>query len=322
MPNDAAVLDGPRPVLLPPRRLGSLLSSARAGAGRTIEDLVDLSGGRFTRSQLASIERGTVEVDDLDMASLALLYGVETTSLVPARSHLIVDLEEGLVDVDGRSERVRPAAPRSEVLDSYLSLVYAMRQAEPGSKITLRAEDLDVLGRALDLGVRRVEADLVALMADADGHLSWRSRLLQRRILVPAAGILVAGCAVGALLLVQDGAAVRPTGAPAPRGIVTPTTDAAPAASVGPSIAPVVAAPQIGGAIVQERNADGTPGPVTERGGESGSGAGSDAVTGAGSDAVAGVGGDVRIIDPLVVERPAPGAEPTPGPAGINPPTT
>jgi hypothetical protein len=162
-----------------------------------------------------------------------------------------VDLEEGRLLVDDNRTRLGRRADRDDVLTRYLAMVYAMRHIEPGTPIPLRVDDLDVLGRALRVGSRTLTADLQSLMANPDDLVGWRTRILRRKVLFPAAGVLVAFCGVGALLLVQ------PAEAPSTTNVNTP------AAAVNPS-SPLPSA-DIGEAIVQERGTDGSAGPVQVR---------------------------------------------------------
>lgn len=253
--------DWERSTLVPPRRLGNLLSEARARRGLTLEEAAAMSDGRFSLSTLSSIERGSRPVTDQDARVLAEVYGLESSSLVPARSKLIVDLGEGVLTVDDRTARVGRVAPaRDEVLARYLTMVYSMRQAEPGTPLVLRVDDLDVLGRALRVGGQTLAADLDALMANPRDLLGWRSRVLKRRVLIPAAGVLVALMGVGALVLVQgQQPADANEGAPSPSTTLLPTSHAGVALDVPTDI---------GSAVVQERLADGTPGPVVIRQGD------------------------------------------------------
>lgn len=274
--------DWERGTLIPPRRLGALLSDARSRRGETLEDLAARSDGRFTLAALSSIERGSRDVTDSDARKLAAIYGLEATSLVPPRSRLVVDLEEGMLTVDDRTARLgRSQPPRDEVLARYLTMVYSMRRLEPGAPLVLRVDDLDVLGRALRVGSRSLEADLESLMANPRDLLGHRSKVLRRRVLIPAAGVLVAVLGVGALILVQgpESAAANsvPTSAPATTISVT-------------APAPVTA--EVGAAVVQERNPDGTPGPVVVR-------------HGAEAEAAADAAGsaDVGLIAPETTER-------------------
>lgn len=241
--------------LIPPRRLGRILSAARAGAGLTLEDVAALSQGRFSLSTLSSIERGTWELSDEDARLLATMYRVDSTELVPPRSRLIVDLDEGFLQVDAHRSALAHAAPtKDEVLARYLTMVYSMRRIEPGRAVTLRVEDLDVLGRALRVGARTLEADLEALMSRPAEMVGWRDRILHRRVLIPAAGVLVAALGVGALVLVQSSD-------PVSAETTEPGVDRSELRSPSSVAVPV----DIGTAIVQERNADGSPGEVRIR---------------------------------------------------------
>lgn len=232
--------------LIPPRRLGRILSSARAEAGLTLEDVAALSQGRFSLSALSSIERGTWDLSDEDARRLADMYQLESAALVPPRSKLIVDLDEGFMAVeDHRSSFARTAMSNDEILTRYLTMVYSMRRINPGQPVTLRIEDLDVLGRALRVGTRSLEADLESLMHRPDHLVGWRDRILKRRVLIPAAGVLVAALSIGALVLVQG-----------PDPVSAQTTTSPTSQDSASVMVPV----DVGTAIVQERNADGTPG--------------------------------------------------------------
>ena len=234
----------------------------RVRRGLTIEQISEASAGRLPLHRLASIERGTARFSDVDLALVIDLYGVAPSSLVPERSQLMIDLDEGLLWVNETSNRarVRPAAGREDVLSRYLAMVYSMRHIEPGTQVSLRIDDVDVLGRALRAGTDTIIADLDSLMSRNDGPVSWRLRLLKSRVVVPAAGVLVAFCATGALLLVQGNAAPASAEVRSPDTSTTITAPAT-ATAVSPATAPV----SVGTAVVQERNADGTPGPVRPR---------------------------------------------------------
>lgn len=240
--------------LIPPRRLGALLSQARSDAGMTLEEIASLAQGRFTLSILSSIERGTWAISDEDARWLGMIYGIQSTSLVPPRSRLIVDLEEGFLQVDDYRAAVQRSAPSNdEVLARYLSMVYSMRRIDPGRTVVLRDEDIDVLGRALRMNTRSVAVDLEALMSRPVDLVRWRDRLLKRRVFIPAAGVMVAALSAGALVLVQG---------PDPVGA---QTNDVPALNTSATLSVPV---DIGTAIVQERNADGTAGEVQVRTGD------------------------------------------------------
>jgi hypothetical protein len=145
-----------------------------------------------------------------------------------------------LTVADHRKVKVGREAGRQEVLSRYLAMVYSMRGIDPGTHITLRLDDLDVLGSALHLRPRDAAADLEALMDDPGEIVSERVSILRSKLLVPAAGILVALLTAGTLVLVEQRAGAD-AGTPAPVSIST--------------------------AAVQARNPDGTPGPVQVRNG-------------------------------------------------------
>ena len=263
--------------LVPQRRLGALLSSARAAKGFTLEEVAEQSGGRFSTAALASIERGTRTSSDPELRALSALYGLEATSLVPARSKLVIDLDEGLMVVeDNRTKLSKHARDREDVLSRYLAMVYSMRQLEPGTQVPLRVDDLDVLGRALRVGTRTLESDLLSLMSNPR-DVGWRSRVLRKKVLIPAAGVLVAVCGAGALVLVSSDGAAQ-SGTSLHNGVQ------------GTSLVSVGA--QVGSAAVQERAADGSPGPIVVRGA---------------STSTSTVDTGVSLIDPIVQQRSAPG---------------
>jgi transcriptional regulator with XRE-family HTH domain len=248
--------------LIPPRRLGTLLSRARAATGTTLAEMATISEGWFTMSALASIERGTTPVFGPDLHRIVELYGVEADSLIPTRSKLVVDLDEGRMWVSHTPHKARldRRAAHNDVLSRYLSMVYCMRDIDPGTHITLRVEDLDVLGESLGTGVSRIVDDLEHLMDDPGGQVSWRARILKRSVLIPAAGLLVAFCGAGALILASGD---EPAGA-SERPVATAERPGAEGPAVEQAGLPTTEV-RLGPAVVQERLGDGTPGPIVER---------------------------------------------------------
>lgn len=211
--------------------------------------MAERSDGTFDVATLSRIERGVIDLTDPELALVAELYHVGTVEVIPSRSRLVVDREEGVIEVPeaGRRARLDPRADRDEVLARYLALVYSMRGALPGTALSIRADDLEVLGRSLEVASEIVAADLDRLMAEPNGLADRRHRLLRRRVLVPAAGVLVAVVGAASLVMVQRNDA----------GATQPTSTDAPAVTVPVSV---------GTAVVQERLPDGTPGPITVRG--------------------------------------------------------
>lgn len=194
-----------RPAIVPPTRLGRLLRTTREERGETREQVAARLGEGATPALLADVEGGTFDLTDRDVAVLSDAYGVQTRELVPSRSRLVIDLTQGTVAAAGERRAFATDDP-DEVLTRYLSLVYALRGLPAGTPVPLRDLDLAVLGQALRLGAGEVEARLVGLMQDPQQRVGTTTRDLRRRLIVPAAGLLVAVTAVGALVLVtRDG---------------------------------------------------------------------------------------------------------------------
>jgi transcriptional regulator with XRE-family HTH domain len=208
------------------------LRETREQRGETREQIAGRLGDGATPDLLGEVENGTFDLTDRDVAILSDAYGVQTRELVPARSRLVIDLDEGTVAV---AEQVRAfvSDDPDQVLTRYLSLVYALRGLPPGTPVPLRDLDLAVLGQALRMGAGEVEARLVGLMQDPEQRVGTTTRDLRKRLVVPAAGLLVAVTAVGALVLItRDGDRADAGTTPAP---AVEETVVAPPVSVGPA---------------------------------------------------------------------------------------
>jgi transcriptional regulator with XRE-family HTH domain len=230
-----------RPAIVPPSRLGRLLRETREQRGETTEQVAARLGEGATPALLADVEGGTFDLTDRDVAVLSDAYGVQTRELVPSRSRLVIDLSQGTVAAAGE-HRAFATDDADEVLTRYLSLVYALRGLPPGTPVPLRDLDLAVLGQALRMGAGEVEARLVGLMQDPEQKVGTTTRDLRHRLIVPAAGLLVAVTAVGALVLVtRDG----------DRAETTPT---APISAEEPALPPVSLIPP----AVQEQGGEQT----------------------------------------------------------------
>jgi len=188
--------------VVPAWRLGALLKASREAAGSTLEELSARSG-RYPADELEAIEAGERALDDHEVDRIVALYGVEHDTLVPDRDELVIDLDHHELAAAGHTQALAGSAPTpEEVLGTYLTLLYALRSADPGTPVRLRQADVDVLARALALAAPEVEQRLEGLMADPQRVvLQQRSKLLRSRVLVPAAGVLVAVCVGGALVV-------------------------------------------------------------------------------------------------------------------------
>lgn len=238
----------PHDLLVPPQRLGALLARARLDRGFTVAEAAETLGAPWTSIDLLEVETGRRPLLDAQIDELTRLYDIDTSTLVPERSRLVVDLEdatmragEHVVDLGGG------AVERREVLGRYLALVYAMRDARPGTAVPLRVEDLSTLEHVLSAPRSAVVSELERMMLDEGAFVEPRLARLRHRVLLPTLGIVVAATTAGLLLLVatdagstdaDDGDATLPD----------PTTEV-----------------EIGEAVVQERLPDGRPGPVVPR---------------------------------------------------------
>ncbi|MCD9622457.1 helix-turn-helix domain-containing protein [Rhabdothermincola salaria] len=233
--------------LLPPQRLGVLLSEGRHARGRSLTDVA--SACSFDEEELDALERGDLRLADDQVQPVLDAYGVPVEELIPARSQVVVDLDQGQLLVAEEAAAIDTSAPTAdEVLSAYLSLVYTLRHADPGTPLVLRQYDVAVLSRALRLAEPDVEARLTGLMRQPSTDLSLFHRLLRSKLVFPVVGAVVIATGVGTVLVLRAGDEATPPPEPATR----PSAVEAP---VDPSVSLIPGA-------VQERNPDGSPGAV------------------------------------------------------------
>jgi hypothetical protein len=262
---------------VPLRRLGALLRDARLSANDDLAAVAGRSGGRFDPVGLLAVEEGDRHLTDDDVAALLALYGADPGELVAARSTLVIDLGEGTVAAGSWSTSLPPGSDDpDEVLARYLALLYEMRGLAPGTPIPLRTLDISVLANALALPAPAVQERLVVLMEPGDQRVEHARRLLSRRILVPAAGLVVAATAAG-LLLFSPSAPEPTTGTELGRAVGsvvdTPvlapepdTTIASGPGITGSTVAPQEAPPgadepELGDGLTIERDSPSVPTP-------------------------------------------------------------
>ncbi|MGI9623120.1 MAG: helix-turn-helix domain-containing protein [Acidimicrobiales bacterium] len=194
--------------LVPPERLGALLTAERTRQGLTVDEIRAASELGFSNEDLRDIEQGQLALSDSQVQRLLAAYNAASGSLVPERSTLIVDADRRALMAGSRT-KVLPENPSvDDVLGRYLSLLYLMRDLRPGSRLALRDNDLAVLSGALEHNIAEVEQRLFELMLPGEA-LRWYERL-SHRLVVPAAGIAVGFTGVGTLILVQFPDGARP----------------------------------------------------------------------------------------------------------------
>jgi transcriptional regulator with XRE-family HTH domain len=198
----------PTTSLVPPRRLGTLLREARVTSGLELSALAAESG--LTVIDLEDIEYGRRDLDEQTMKALVRAYGIEDAGLVPERSQLIIDLDEGRIAVNHSGLDIGPTSGPDAVLARYLALVYRLRDMPLGTQLHLRDIDVDVLSTALELGNLDIESRLRRLMAQ-ESTIEQDQKRIRRHLLLPLVGVLIAATGIGTLVLIaQPDAAPRP----------------------------------------------------------------------------------------------------------------
>lgn len=186
---------------VPPNRLGHLLSEARLRNGADLEDLAKRS--EFTVGELSDMEAGHQLLDDDLIARVTELYQIDCGPIVPQRSGLVIDLDDKLMTAASHALPLDSDA-REHVLDRYLSLVYLLRNNTPGTKVTLRDEDLDILAASLKERRELIEEQLLFAMQPDNEAVFSLFGWFRKRIWVPAAGALVGVTSVGALVMLSS----------------------------------------------------------------------------------------------------------------------
>ena len=152
---------------------------------------------------LDDLEHGRRTVDDTLLKQLFSLYGVEGAGLLPTRSQLVINLNEGRISVEDSEVSTEGLSGPDEILTRYLALVYHLRNMPLGTAAHLRDLDLEVLSTALEIETTDIKKRLKRLMSDEDAITAQRQRI-DRRVLLPLVGVVLAACSDGVLVLVSD----------------------------------------------------------------------------------------------------------------------
>ena len=191
----------PTTTLVPPRRLGALLRQARVEKGWELVDLISRAG--LTVVELDDVEHGRRDLDEATLNALLASYGIDDAELVPTRSQLVIDLDEGRIAVHRTDIDVDASFGPDAVLTRYLALVYRLRGVELGTSLPLRDVDLDVLSTSLSLESHDIESRLQRLMSGRTDVERDQHRI-RRQLLLPLAGVVIAATGLGTLVLVTD----------------------------------------------------------------------------------------------------------------------
>ncbi len=187
--------------LVPQQRLGALLARRRELYGYSVADMARQSGGRFSESDLAAIESGAVAVDDAAIEALSLIYEFNSSPPTQSRSKLIIADDE---DVPfGLAADAFDDALIETVLQRYLALLYLLRNTEVGEPLRLRNDDSAMLAMAFNASEADMTERLMIMMETQVEPISRQAELMRRRLVVPAAGLLVGPTPAGVLVLVK-----------------------------------------------------------------------------------------------------------------------
>ena len=187
--------------LVPPRRMGRLLASARSRKGLSIPAAAFATYGRFDALDLRVVEAGDIAVSDEDVRMFCDIYGLDLQGLMPSRMELVIDRSEGWIRTGATQRTVSRNADDQGILIRYLALVYELRGIKPGRLIVPRARDLQVLGALFRRNPDEVRLRLESLMREAREEIAAVSARLHERVAVPRIGVMVGFTGIGALLL-------------------------------------------------------------------------------------------------------------------------
>ena len=240
----------PETTLVPPHRLAELLTSTRLASGLDLRDIEERAAGRFSVGELQLIETGGLTLGDDELRTLARLYGVDLGAVAPSRAVLEIDRAEGRLVVAGSERRFLPGDDDRQIMLRYLALVYRLRDQSPGTILSARVDDLDILAQVFGTDPNMVHLELQGLMVGASREIRSLHRSYRRRVAIPAIGILVALTAAGGLLLTSRNS---DTGAPtnaAPRAAAPAISPLRPPSVVRPDAPPAGSIANIGDALV------------------------------------------------------------------------
>ncbi len=209
--------------IVPANRLGQLLAEARLREGTDLEELSARSD--FTVGELSDFEAGHRVLNDMIVQTITRLYSIDCGPIIPQRTELTIDLNENVMMAAGHALPLSSAA-HDHVLERYLSLVYVLRNSEPGRAVPLRDEDVSILATSLAQKQEFVHEQLLRTMdAERDsvnGLFNW----FKQRLWVPGAGAVVGAVSLGTLVMLStDGSASASETTDLPDTEANPDTD-------------------------------------------------------------------------------------------------
>ena len=159
-----------------PRRVGERLRDMRRQKGLSLQAVEAMSGKEFKASVLGAYERGERSISVPRLQRLAAIYNVPVDQLLPR-----VDAEWGpVIDLSAGDTRFEPKSmeggvvvdlsaleviegPERDLLRRYLGSIQVQRQDFNGRVLTIRADDIQAIGRFFDLSPDAMRGRLEAL---------------------------------------------------------------------------------------------------------------------------------------------------------------
>lgn len=191
--------------IVPANRLGQLLAEARLRRGADLEELSAQSD--FTVGELSDFEAGHRVLNDTIVQAITQLYALDCGPIIPQRTELTIDLNENVMMAAGHALPLASAA-HDHILERYLSLVYVLRDREPGTSVPLRDEDIAILAASLAERDELVQEQLLAAMHSDNHTVKGLFGWFRQRLWVPGAGAIVGAVSIGTLVMLSsDGSA-------------------------------------------------------------------------------------------------------------------
>ena len=240
--------------VVPANRLGQLLAEARLREGADLEEFA--ARGNFTVGELSDFEAGHRVLNDSIVSQITSLYALDCGPIIPQRAELTIDLNDNVLAAAGHALPLS-SAEHDHVLERYLSLVYVLRDNQPGTTVPLRDQDLSILAASLAEREELIAEQLLLAMEQDRQSVNGLVRWFRNRLWVPGAGALVGAVSIGTLVMVSADA-----GSATETTTSTPEPDPEP----GPRLQPrnalilpagtVVATPETSTTVVSADGAD------------------------------------------------------------------
>lgn len=206
--------------IVPANRLGQLLAEARLREGTDLQELAARSD--FTVGELSDFEAGHRVLNDTIVQTITRLYAIDCGPIIPQRTELTIDLNENVMMAAGHALPLSSAA-HDHVLERYLSLVYVLRDSEPGTAVPLRDEDVTILATSLAQKQEFVHEQLLRTMECEGDSVNGLFNWFKQRLWVPGAGAVVGAVSLGTLVMLSsDGTALASEPSDVPEPDVTP----------------------------------------------------------------------------------------------------